>query len=296
MTIQMSRRQLLAMSLLTVPAMASLTFKAQAQPPRNDIARRLAELERHHGGRLGVAIRNVASGSQAEHRGDERFLLTSTAKVLAAALVLSRVEHGEERLERRIVYSHQQLVPWSPVTEHHVGEPGMSVAALCEAAITQSDNTAGNLLFASFGGPAALTAYARLLGDEVTRFDRNEPDLNEHDHAGDLRDTTTPMAMLDNLHQLLLGGALSQSSRSQLAAWLIANKTGDQRLRAGLPAHWLVGDKTGTNASGTSNDIGIAWPTDRGAVLVTVYCDMPSVSIDARNEVIAEVGRIAAEL
>ncbi|GAB2786690.1 class A beta-lactamase [Halomonas shantousis] len=296
MTIRISRRRLLAASLLTVPAVAIFPVSAQPPQPGQAIEARLAELERAHGGRLGVAMMNVATGRQAGHRADERFLLTSTAKVLAAALVLSRVERGEERLDRRVVYSHQDLVTWSPVTEHHVGGSGMTVAALCEAAITQSDNTAGNLLLASFGGPSALTAHARSLGDDVTRFDRIEPDLNEHEHAGDERDTTTPAAMSKNFHELFVGEALSKASRAQLAAWLIANKTGDARLRAGLPASWLVGDKTGTNGSGTSNDIAIAWPMDRGAVIVMAYCDMPSVSVEARNGIIAEVGRIAAQV
>ena len=42
---------------------------------------------------------------------------------------------------------------------------------------TLSDNTAGNLLLDSLGGPSALTSYVRTLGDNVTRQDRREPAL-----------------------------------------------------------------------------------------------------------------------
>jgi beta-lactamase class A len=295
MMLLMSRRQALVGSLLAVPALASLPAVARARTDR-DAHARLAELERAHGGRLGVAVLNLASGARAGHRADERFLICSTFKALAAAFVLARVDKTEERLDRRIVFSESDLVDWSPVTKTRVGGAGMTVAELCEAAMILSDNTAANLLLASFGGPAALTAYVRSLGDEVTRLDRIEPELNEHDGPGDIRDTTTPAAMLETLRTLLFGNALSRSSRDQLSAWLITNKTGDERLRAGFPENWLVGDRTGTNRVGNANDIGIAWPPDRGTVIAAAYCELPSISAEERDAVLAEVGRVAAQV
>jgi beta-lactamase class A len=141
-----------------------------------------------------------------------------------------------------------------------------------------------------------LTKFVRSLGDKVTRLDRIEPDLNEHDHPGDLRDTTSPAAMLQTLRKLLFGEVLSKASRAQLAAWLITNKTGNSRLRAGFPQNWLVGDKTGTNASGTANDIGVAWPPDRGPIVVAAYCEMPAASSGQRNAVLAEVARVVGQI
>ena len=291
----LSRRAALAGCLFAVPAFA--TARAQQQGLGPDAIRdRLAKLEQKSGGRLGVHILNLANGSRAGHREHERFLLCSTFKALAAAFVLARVDRGEEHLDRRIVFSKQDLVVWSPVTEARIGASGMTIAEFCEAAVTLSDNTAGNFLLQSFGGPAALTAYLRSLGDEVTRLDRIEPALNEHDQLGDLRDTTSAAAMVDTLQKLLFGDALSRSSRAQLAAWLIANKTGDRRLRAGFPTGWLVGDKTGTNGSGSANDIGVAWPPSGGAAIVAAYCRQPERSAQHHDAVLAEVGRIAAQL
>jgi beta-lactamase class A len=224
--------------------------------------------------------------------------MCSTFKALAAALVLVRVDKGEETLDRRIRFSKKDLVSGSPVTQARVGEPGMTVAELCDAAVTRSDNTAGNLLLASFGGPAALTAFCRTLGDDVSRLDRIETALNYHDGPDDIRDTTTAAAMLENLRRLLFTDVLSGLSRSQLAAWLITNKTGDARLRAGLPKNWLVGDKTGTNGDkyGNANDIAVIWPPDRAPIIVTAYCEIPSIPADERNAVIAEIGRIASQI
>jgi beta-lactamase class A len=256
---------------------------------------KLAALERRHGGRLGVSVLDMESGRRIGHRADERFPMCSTFKFLAAAQVLARVDRGEERLDRRVVYAKDDLVAYSPITEQHAGEHGMTMAELCHAAVTVSDNTAGNLLLASFGGPTGLTAFARSLGDEVTRLDRIETELNEA-IPGDPRDTTTPAAMLSDMRALLAGDALSPASRVQLADWLIATTTGDQRIRAGLPQGWRVGDKTGTSGNGITNDIAIAWPPGRAPLLITAYYAESSIPQDQRNTVLAEVGRIAAEL
>jgi beta-lactamase class A len=276
-----ARRTIFAAPLLTLPAFA------------NDAGSALADLERRSGGRLGVAALDTASGRQAGHRSDERFPICSTFKFLAAALVLARVDRGQERLDRRIVYSASDLVTYSPVTKDHVGPAGLSVAEICEAAVTLSDNTAGNLMLASFGGPAALTDYARSLGDGLTRLDRVETQLNEA-APGDPRDTTTPNAMLGDMQRLLVGDALSAGSRERLVGWLVAGKTGAKRLRAGLPADWRVGDKTGSGGNGSANDIAVAWPPGRAPILIAVYFTGSTIPDEARSAVIADVGRLAA--
>jgi beta-lactamase class A len=253
----------------------------------------VADLERKHGGRLGVAVLDTAGVSVIAHRGDERFALCSTFKFLAAALVLARVDRKQESLTRRIAYARDYLVPYSPVTEKHAGESGLTVAEICEAAMILSDNTAGNLLLDSFGGPAELTAYVRSLGDSVTRLDRREPELNEA-KPGDPRDTTSPIAILEVLRKTVLGTALSASSREQLTAWLVANQTGDRRLRAGLPKGWRVGDKTGSGANNATNDIAVIWPPMREPIVVATYYAEARESDDRRNAVLSEVGRLAS--
>jgi beta-lactamase class A len=296
LSILVSRRLALAGSLL-VPVLAALPAAAQPGGPGGDMAARLAELERAQGGRLGVAALNLATGARIGYRADERFLLCSTFKALAAGFVLARVDRKQERLDRRIVIARKDLLGKS-MLEPRIGRAGVTVAELCDAAVTYSDNTAGNLLLASFGGPAGLTAFLRSLGDGASRLDRTEPTLNAYAGPGDPRDTTTPAAVLETLRKLLFGDALSAASRHQLAAWLITNKTGDTRLRAGFPAGWLVGDKTGTggNPEGSTNDVAVAWPADRGPVLVTAYCELPKQNFEQRNPVVAEIGRIVAQV
>lgn len=252
-----------------------------------------AHIEAQSAGRLGVAALDSATGSRAGHNADQRFPMCSTFKLLAAAAILGRVDAGKERLDRRVTYAKSDLVTYSPITETHV-DSGMMLAELCEAAITVSDNTAANLLLAGLGGPDGVTAFARSLGDMITRLDRNEPTLNEA-KPGDPRDTTTPAAMLANIRALVLGDALSPPSRGQLKAWLLANKTGDGRLRAGLPGDWTVGDKTGSGEFGTTNDVGVIWPPGRAPIVVTIYFTETRAALEQRIAVLASVGRAIAQ-
>ena len=281
-----SRRRLLVGSL----AVSVLSAARAAEDP----SAALAELEREHGGRLGVAIFDTGRDLRIAHRGQERFAMCSSFKLLVAAFVLARADRKEESLSRRIAYGKEVLVEHSPITEKHVGA-GLTVGELCEAVMTVSDNGAANLLLRSFGGPPALTDYLRSLGDRVTRLDRYETALNEVP-PGDPRDTTTPLAMLDTLQKLMLGNALSAPSRDQLTAWFVANKTGDKRLRAGLPQGWKVGDKTGTwtGAHNATNDVAVLWPPDRRPILVTAYYATAPGPMAERESVLAEVGRLAA--
>jgi beta-lactamase class A len=292
----MDRRQLgrTAIALLAAgPVARAAAWNEPAQKNWGQAAAdRWQAIEASVGGRLGVAVLDTADGTLAGHRLDDRFPLCSTFKALLAGLVLARVDAGLERLDRRLAIKPADLLESAPASRQHVGGE-MSVAELCEATITVSDNTAANLLLASAGGPAGVTAFVRRQGDEVTRLDRVEPALNEAS-PGDPRDTSTPRAMAHTLRALMLGDALSAPSRARLVAWMTANTTGGHRLRAGVPPDWRVADKTGTGDRGTTNDMGVLWPP-RGAPLVVVgYLTDCQATRDAREAALAGVARVVA--
>jgi beta-lactamase class A len=264
--------------------------RAMASPSSPRFIEDMDQLETRSGGRLGVAVLDTRDGSLTQHRGDERFPMCSTFKVLAAAAVLKGAGEDLAGLQRRVQFEKSDLVTYSPATEKHVGGDGMSLAEICEAAITLSDNTAGNLMLKNIGGPEGLTSFARSLGDQLTRLDRTETDLNEAT-PGDPRDTTSPNAMAANFRKLLLGDALNAAARDQLTRWLVANTTGDSRLRAGLPRGWRVGDKTGTGRHGSNNDVAIVWPSDRPPLIVACYLTGATLEMGGQNEIIASIGR-----
>jgi len=193
-----------------------------------------------------------------------------------------------------VSYGAKDILEYAPVTKEHLEEGGMTLGALCAAAIEQSDNTAGNLLLNAIGGPAGLTNFVRELGDRVTRLDRIEPELNST-IPGDERDTTTPAAICSDMRRLLLGDALSESSRHQLEGWLQHNETGGPMIRAGIPANWIVGDKTGRGANGATNDIAIMRPPDRAPILLAIYSVGSTATANDRAAAIAEVAKMVAE-
>ena len=256
--------------------------------------KRIVALELRLGGRLGVAAVDIGSSRRLEHRAGERFPMCSTFKLLAASAVLHRVDEKKEQLTRFIPYTKADLLEYAPITREHVNEGGMTLAALCAAAVEYSDNTAANLLLQTIGGPEGLTRYARSLGDEQTRLDRLEPHLNSA-VPGDERDTTTPAAMVGNLRALLLGNALSQQSRQLLDRWLADNKTGGEMIRAGLPNDWKIGDKTGRGENGATNDIAIIRPPGKSPILLAIYFVGSTASPKARLTAIADVARIVVE-
>jgi beta-lactamase class A len=286
MPVPLSRRAVLSGSALIL---LTNGVRVTAAPAPSAFAERLAALEAKGGGRLGVAVFDSGGGQRLAWRADERFPMCSTFKFLAAAAILTRVDEGKDDLARVIPYGPADQLEYAPVTKTQVAEGGMSLSALCAAAVEMSDNTAGNLLLQNLGGPAGLTSWCRSLGDPATRLDRIEPFLNES-LPGDERDTTTPAAMLGLMEKLFIGGALKPASREQLAHWMTAAKPGPKRLPAAIPAGARIGHKTGTGENGSTNDVAIVWPAERKPVLIAVYFTGSPAPLADREAVIADAG------
>jgi beta-lactamase class A len=283
----LSRRAFITLIALSMPGWLRAAPRRLAALPAA-----LAQLEKANGGRLGVAVVDTGSGEHIGHRSTERFPMCSTFKFLLAAAVLQRVERHAEMLVRALAIPPQPLLSHSPLTEPYAGGT-MSIAALCDAVLTQSDNTAANLLLETIGGPGGITSFAGSIGDRVTRLDRTELALNEG-LDGDPRDTTSPDAMAADLKAVVLGHFLSDASRARLTAAMEACVTGLDRLRAKIPASWRALDKTGTNGVHTSNDIAVFWPPGRSPLVVTAYLTQCFGPEARRVAVLAEVGRLVA--
>ena len=254
---------------------------------------RLAHLESTSGGRLGVYAINTDNDVQIGHRADERFPLCSTFKVILAAAILARSVQTDGLLHRRIHYKQSDLVTYSPISEKHVSD-GMTISELCAAALQYSDNTAANLLMKILGGPSAVTAYARSIGNGEFRLDRWETEMNTC-IPGDPRDTVTPAAMVRSLRSLALGNALPHAQTRQLNAWLRGNTTGGKRIRAALPAGWQIGDKTGSGDYGTANDIAVLRPPEGKPIVLAIYYTQNEQNAKRRDDVVAAAAKIVMD-
>jgi len=278
-----SRRDVLAGAALPfIPAVA-----------RAEAGDRIREIEHALGGRVGVSAENTANGVRIRHRSDERFAMCSTFKATLVSAVLARCDRGDLALDRQIKFGEGDLLSNSPRTSAHSRDGALSLEMLCAAAVEVSDNTAANLLLSLVGGPEQLTAFFRSLGDNVSRLDRIEPELNSN-LPNDPRDTTTPDAMSGNLKSLLIDSdALSATSRSRLTGWMLNEQNGRNRIRSGVPSDWRVANKPGTSAdmAGATNDIAVAWPPGRAPIVISVYIDAREATLERRTMAIAEVAR-----
>ncbi len=254
----------------------------------------LETYERGSGGRVGFYAENLATGAKLGWRADERFVMCSTFKASLAASVLARVDRGEDKLDAMIRYGESDLLDYAPAAKENLAKGAMSVSNMCKAIVEISDNSCANLLLARIGGPAALTAFWRSLGDATSRLDHNEPELNRS-RPGEVVDTTTPAAMVGNFRRLVTGDALSASSRALLTDWMVNCKTGAKRLRAGLPGTWTIGDKTGNNGKDACGDIAVAWPKPDTPILISAYTQGGTPTPAQIDAVFASIGRIVAQ-
>ena len=255
----------------------------------------IADYERACRGRLGVFARNLRTGATLQWRADERFVMCSTFKASLAGLVLQRVDEGQDRLDASMAYGPADVPDWyAPVARQNLSRGELTIRELCDAAVTQSDNTCANLLLSRVGGPPALTEFWRSLGDQQSRLDQVEPYLNRTPE-GMPENTTTPKAMAGSLEALVLGPRLSPGSRQLLTQWLLDCQTGFRRLRAGLPENWRIGDKTGNNGLDAAGDIAVAWPDPRSPIVICAYTRGGSPSQGDIEAVFSGIGHYVAD-
>lgn len=281
----MRRRPLLA------AAPAALMVRAAFA---EDAAAVLQGHEKAVGGRIGLYAESLKSSAKIAWRADERFAMCSTFKASLAACVLARVDLGEDALDRMVAYGEGDILDYAPVAKANLAKGALPVAELCRAAVELSDNTCANLLLARIGGPAALTAFWRVTGDAVTRLDHNEPELNRT-QPPDTSDTTTPAAMADSISRFIFGDVLSSASRELLTTWMRNCKTGTDMLRAGLPASWAVGDKTGNNGKDALGDIAVAWTQPARPLVICAYTQGGNASAAELHRLFADLGRLVAQ-
>ncbi|MGN7779162.1 class A beta-lactamase [Mycolicibacterium sp. 22603] len=289
---RLSRRELLigGLTMVAVGSVAGCADDTALAAPATALPERIRDLEARHNAFIGVFGMNLDSGMSVRHRAEESFAMCSTFKAYAAAAVLRRVADGELSLEKPVFVDPAGILPNSPVTEERAGGQ-MTLAELCQAALQRSDNLAANLLLATLGGPRAITDFARSVGDDATRLDRWETDLNSA-IPGDPRDTSTPEALGTGYRNVLAGDVLPPAQRALLDGWMRANQTSS--MRAGLPPDWTTADKTGSGDYATTNDVGIAYGPGGTRVLLSIMTRTQSADPDAEGlrPVIGEVAAV----
>lgn len=289
-----SRRRFVAGSLIAGAMLPGCSLRlSEVTPPEmgpgNRFAAMLRQIEGEANGTLGVELLNLATGRSVGINRDRRFGHASSFKLSLAAKVLQRHASGEDDADRRVTWSKADLLAYAPFTRERIGN-GATLRELARATQVTSDNTAANLLLREIGGPTALTGFWRSIGDDVSRVDRWEPEMNIVPPS-EYRDTTTPAAMARTVAKIVYGDVLPQAERAELKGWMVETNTGLRRVRAGLPEGWLTGDKTGTSGligtDGNFIDIGFAKGPD-GLPPIIFACYMRARQADDDMQTRAE--------
>ncbi len=241
--------------------------------------------------RVGMTVFDAKTGTTWSYRGDERFPLNSTHKTFSCAALLAKVDGKSLSLGQSVSISKEMLVTYSPITEKLLSPEIVTFGKICQAAVNYSDNTAANVVFDAIGGATGFNAYMRSIGDEQTRLDRKEPELNEGT-PGDMRDTTTPNAIVNSLRKILLGDVLSVSSRSELTQWMLDDQVAGAPLRASLPSDWKIADKTGAGGYGSRSIVAVIWPPSMEPLVIGIYITQTKASLKASNQSIARIGMV----
>ncbi|KAA0112181.1 class A beta-lactamase [Mycolicibacterium sp. P1-5] len=265
----------------------ALSDPAEPLPP---VDQRIGALEKRYNAFVGLYARNLGSDAELAHRDGDPFAMCSTFKTYLSARVLQKAQAGELRLTDTELVEPADLKPNSPRTEPNAGKP-MALSDLCAAALQVSDNTAANMLLRVIGGPPAITAFARSIGDDRSRLDRWETELNSA-VLGDPRDTSTPRALGGGVARVLTGDVLDLPHRKQLEDWMRANTTSS--MRGGLPPGWTTADKTGSGDYASTNDVGIAFGPNGERVLLAIMTRTRSDDAHAEplRQLIAEVATL----
>jgi len=244
--------------------------------------------------RVGMTVFDANTGTTWQYRGDERFPLNSTYKTFSCAALLAKVDEKSLSLDQSVSISKEMLVTYSPITEKSLSPQTMTFGEVCRAAVSYSDNTAANVVFDAIGGTTGFNSYMRSIGDDQTRLDRKEPELNDAT-PGDERDTTTPNDIVSSLRKILLGNGLSVSSRNVLTQWMLDDQVAGALLRASLPSNWKIADKTGAGGYGSRSIVAVIWPPSKQPVVVGIYVTQTKASLQASNEAIARIGAALKE-
>ena len=252
-----------------------------------ELTRQIQSLENQLKARMGAVVLSADGDTLWQYQTDQRFALTSTFKTLLCAQLLNTPGAAD----KAVTMANDDLVSYAPVMEKRIGDT-VTGAELCAITLASSDNSAANLLLKLLGGPDQLTAFLRQQGDNITRLDRMETELNSA-IPGDLRDTTTPNAMARTLQHLLLGQGLSKPAQQQLRQWMINNQVADGLLRSVLPDGWGIADRSGAGGNGARAITALVWPEEQAAKpwIIAIFIAETDAEFAERNQAIADLGQ-----
>lgn len=259
---------------------------------RSDAATKaITRLEAEYDARVGVSLIDGNGANALEYRAEERFGFASSIKAFVAAALLDTTSATERSEIVRWTREDVETAGHAPVTDEAL-DTGLTLDRLAEAAVRDSDNAATNIVMERLGGPDRFRSYLKTQGDDVTRVNDYEPELNDV-VEGKPENTTTPAAFAKNLQRIESGEWLGEEEREVWRDWMTNNATGDSLIRAGVPDDWKVADKSG-GAGGIRNDVAIVWLPDSTPLILVILTERNTPGREYDDALVADIAREVA--
>lgn len=237
--------------LLSLLAFVATPATAAASPDLVTVEQQLKSMLADTSADVGIAALDLNTGESISIKGDTPFPMASTVKVAIAALYLSQVDHRQKTLDDKI--------------------SGVPVRTLMAKMLIHSDNHAADVLFKDVGGPQAVHHWLVQNGIHGVRVDRTIAQLLAAKRdLWDVRDSSTPKAMVELLRRIYRGELISAQSRNYLLGEMAKCQTGRNRMKWLLPEGTPVEHKTGT-LNGLTDDVGFITMPDGHRIAVAIF-------------------------
>lgn len=260
-----------------------------------DLRDRIAQISRAAQGRVGVTATVLETGKSVTLNGDQRFPMQSVYKFPIAMAVLAQVDQGKLKLNQKIRVEANDIVQGSQILDQKSRGVEFTLAELLKYMVSESDNTACDVLLRLIGKPKIVTQYLRGLGINDIVVANTEKELGQ-DPAAQYRNYATPDAGVVLLRAFHEGKGLSNSSQRLLRQLMTETTTGSKRIKGLLPKGTVVAHKTGTSATrngvtAATNDVGLVTLPNGQHLAIAVFVSDAKADDVTREAVIAKVSQ-----
>lgn len=246
-------------------------------------------------GKVGVAATVLGTEKTIALNGNQRFPMQSVYKFPIGMAVLAQVDQGKLKLDQKFRIESSDIVQSSRILDEKSQGMEFSLAELLKYMISESDNTACDVLLRLIGGPKVVTQYLRDLGVNDIVVANTEKELGQNTTV-QYRNYATPDATVVLLSTLYEGKGLSKSSQALLLRLMTETTTGPKRIKGLLPTGTIVAHKTGTSSTvnrvtAATNDVGLVTLPDGRQVAIAVFVSDAKADAATREDVIAQIAK-----
>jgi beta-lactamase class A len=280
-----------------------LITSCQTSNIRTDLLRnKIEQIISNNQAIVGVSIIGNNGKDTISFNGDRRFPMQSVFKFHIALAVLSEIDKGKLSLDQKIEISKDELLPedfWSPLRDLNPNGGSFSIARLIQYSVSQSDNTACDVLIRLIGTPKTVEEYFKNNKIQDIEITFNEEDMQAR-WENMFQNWTTPKTASKTLKMFYdnENNLLSKDSYGFIWKTMKETTTGKNRLKGQLPDEVIVAHKTGwsgtnkeTGITAAVNNIGIVFMPNGEHFIISVFVTESKQNFETNEKIISDIAK-----